>query len=819
VLREFRKPVSGLGLVMLAACGGSDAPTAGHPPVPKAASLTITISNVAAGATANVVVTGPGGFSRSFASTTTITGLTAGSYTVNASAVETENALYAAMPASQNVELTAGSERSVEVTYSLASGTLDIPIAGLPAQRDAAVAVTGPNDFSRVLTRSGTLVKLTPGVYVINAGAVTADGDGYSVAAMPRSVDLSATTAPYVVNIAYVIATGRLQVHANGLPPGATASFQVTGPAGFTQTASAGQVLLGLTPGVYTITATNVLAGSNTYIPGTSTVAVTVVPSLVAAQANVAYTLMNTGGGSGQLNLTIENLYVTQAVQSFAGDVPLVAGRDGLVRAFVKANNSNNSQPQVRVRLYNGGTLVQTLTLNAPTAAVPTNVDDAALASAWYAAVPGTYIQPGVRVLADVDPANVVAEGSETDNTWPASGTAATLTVKLVPTFNVRFVPVRQGNDLTGNVSASNTATFLNDMRRMFPLGVIDADVRATYTTSAPLLQANDNNNAWQTVLSEVNALRAVDGSTRYYYGVVKTGYTSGVAGMGYLGAPAAIGWDHLPSGADVMAHELGHNWGRYHSPCGGAGSPDPSYPYAGGKIGVSGYDLTTSVFKSPSMADVMGYCSSPWVSDYTYKGIMNYRETHPFVATAAAMRPPAPGVLVWGRITGDRVILEPAFDIVARPSLPQRSGPHRIEGLADDGSVLFSLGFEGESVDHASNDRHFAFVVPRSHMRGRSIATLRLRAHGRSAELRSAASAQADETRDSIRVRRIAGQHATLRWSGANVRGVLVRDARTGDVLSIARGGSANFETAAGEVELILSDGVRSRSRRQPVR
>jgi hypothetical protein len=557
--------------------------------------------------------------------------------------------------------------------------------------------------------------------------------------------------------------------------------------------------------------------GASTYVPAPTNVAVAVAPSLVAAQANVAYTL-SAGGGSdsgGPLNLTIDNLYITQAVQTFLGDVPLVAGRDGLVRVFVKANTNNTAQPQVRVRLFNGSTLIQTLTVNPPTSAVPTVVSDATLNSAWYAIVPGASIQPGLRVLAEVDPGNSVAEASESDNTWPASGTAAALVVKNVATFSVRFVPVRQSNNYTGNVSAANTAAFLADMRRMYPLAAIDADVRATYTTNAPVLQANDMNNAWNTVLSEVNALRALDGSSRHYYGVVKTTYSSGVAGMGYLGAPAAIGWDHLPSGADVMAHEMGHNWGRYHAPCGGAGSPDPSFPYVGGKIGVSGFDLTSSLFKPPSLADLMGYCSSPWVSDYTYKGILNYREAHALAMSAAAMRKPEPSVLLWGRIGDGEVVLEPAFDVVAPARFPEKVGPHRLEALAEDGSVLLALAFDGESVDHSTNQQHFAFVVPQSALRGKEIAALRLSARGRSAELRSRGSRDAA----AVRVMRTRTTSADVTWSDSNIRGVLVRDARSGDILTFARSGRALVHNAGDSLDLVISDGVRSRATRVSVK
>jgi hypothetical protein len=42
-----------------------------------------------------------------------------------------------------------------------------------------------------------------------------------------------------------------------------------------------------------------------------------------------------------------------------------------------------------------------------------------------------------------------------------------------------------------------------------------------------------------------------------------------------------------------------------------------------------------------------------------------------------------------------------------------------------------------------------------------------------------------------------------------------MVRDAATGEVLSFARGGSVVLHTPAAELELVLSDGVRSTASR----
>lgn len=813
-----------LALALTAACGGGDGPIAGNSIAPRTGSLTVIVAEVPTGTTASVTVAGPNGFARTIGGTTTITGLAPGSYTVSAGEISTESAFYQAMLATQNVEVMAGNAPAVDVVYALASGSLELSIVGLPASGAGAITVAGPNNYLQKVSANVTLFKLPPGSYVITADAVTLAGDGYAAPVTARTVDIAASLAPTVVSVAYAVTTARLLVTASGLPPTATATFQVSGPNAFSQVASLGQIIAGLVPGTYTITSPNVSIGSTTYVPTTVNLAITLEASAVPAQATVPYVIAGGGGGGpNQINLTIDALYVTQSVQTYAGDVPLVAGRDGLVRVFVKANTANTVQPQVRVRLYSGATLLNTLTVSAPASAVPTTPNDATLASAWYAPVAGSLIQPGLQILADVDPSNAVAEGSETDNLWPASGVGATMNVKSVSTFSVRFVPVTQSNGLTGNVTSANTAAFLNDMRRMYPLGTIDAEVRAPFTTSAAIFQSNDNNGAWSAVLAELNALRIAEGSGRYYFGIAKTTYNSGVAGMGYLGTPAALGWDHLPSGADVMAHELGHNWGRYHAPCGGAGSPDPLYPYAGGSIGASGYDLTTSVFKAPSMADLMGYCVPNWVSDYTYKGILSYRETHASVSTATQKRVAEPGLLVWGRVNGTQLVLEPAFEIVAPASLPVRRGAHHIDGVADDGTLLFSYAFEGDAIDHGNpQERQFAFVVPLSALRGNTLGTLRLRSGARVAEARSSAAtlrALDDAGAAAPRVRRLAGRTARLSWSDAAVRGVLVRDARTGEILTFARGGVAAFATGASNVELVASDGVRSRSRRLVVR
>ena len=42
-----------------------------------------------------------------------------------------------------------------------------------------------------------------------------------------------------------------------------------------------------------------------------------------------------------------------------------------------------------------------------------------------------------------------------------------------------------------------------------------------------------------------------------------------------------------------------------------------------------------------------------------------------------------------------------------------------------------------------------------------------------------------------------------------------LIRDRRTGEVLSFARGGAAQIRASSGDLEITVSDGVRSATRR----
>ncbi len=772
--------------------------------------LTVTISGLPGGTNASVTVTGPGGFSQNLTATQTLNGLTAGGYTVTAASVTSGSFGYSPVPGSQSVTVSGGATASASVTYSASTGGLTVTISGLPGGTNASVTVTGPGGFSQNLTATQTLSGLTPGSYTIAGSNVASGGFTYAPAPVSQSKAVSAG-ATAAASVSYAATTGSLTVTISGLPGGTSANVTVTGPGGFSQNLTATQTLTGLTPGSYTIAASNVASGGFTYAPAPVSQSKAVSAGATAA-AGVSY---SPSGGGPTLDLSVNGVYLTQAAQKYDGSVPLVAGRDAYLRVFALANQANTAAPQVRVRLYSGAVLVQTYTIAAPSLSVPTAVNEGSLVSSWNVLVPAALVQPNLKVLADVDPANGVAESDESDNQFPSSGTPGPVDVRALPTYMVRFVPVlQQANGTQGNVTVGNTSSFLADPKLLLPIGAFDADVRAVYTTTAPALDSGNSNGAWGTILSEVLALRGTDGSTRYYYGVVHTTYGSGVAGIGYVGgsARAAIGWDNLPSGSNVMAHETGHNMGRQHAPCGGAGSPDPAYPYAGGAIGVWGLNVTTLALKAPTLPDLMGYCNPNWVSDYNWSAMVTYRQGGPNNAPPAAGVVADSGLLVWGRITDTGVVLEPAFKVGARPDLAPRPGPYRLQLLGRNGSLAGSLSFEATEVADLPGgvERHFAFVLPLDPALEQDLAEIRVLAGTRIAS-RVSSSSGAPAVDPEQRLTRAGAQQVEVTWNPSRYPMVMVRDAATGQVLSFARGGAARLWTRSGRFDLIFSDGVRS--------
>jgi hypothetical protein len=188
---------------------------------------------------------------------------------------------------------------------------------------------------------------------------------------------------------------------------------------------------------------------------------------------------------------------------------------------------------------------------------------------------------------------------------------------------------------------------------------------------------------------------------------------------------------------------------------------------------------------------------------------VMQYRSSES-VSFASLRQAVQPTLVVWGRIENGRPVLEPAFQAITRPSLPQGGGPFRVEARTSDGAPVFSLDFSPVQIaDDPQGGRVFAFAVPVTPEQHARIHHLRLSAAGGVAEV----SREGDGVAN-VEVTGAGAGRVSLRWDAKRAPMVVVRDPRSGQILSLARGGRAEVVTDAPELSVGVSDRVQTREK-----
>jgi uncharacterized protein YjdB len=543
--------------------------------------------------------------------------------------------------------------------------------------------------------------------------------------------------------------------------------------------------------------------------PGTATITVT----SQADPARTATVAVTVTGTATNPNLDIAALYLVQSVQQLDGRVPLIADRAAVARVFLRGSRTGLAAAGVRVRIFQGSTLLGTFTGSA----VPTLTVDESCCSA-NVAIPASVMRAGISVLADVDPDNTVTEANETDNSFPLSGMAQALSVTAVPAMNVRFVPVQQNRGGATGVANNSLLTFF---RSMWPLSTINVTVRAPLVIDYAI--GSENFDDWIRLVRDVEVARTADRSTAYYYGLVRTTGTRGVLGLAN-GIPArtAIGIDEgTPFGAAqsqlTFAHEMGHVLGLRHSPCGNAAGPEPTYPFPDGRTGAYGMDtFAGNAIKAPTLSDVMSYCEPQWVSAFNYRKVFDYRQTTAGTSAPAAA---APVVLISGSVVSGAVTLDPAFSLDASPATQSAAGRMELTAYGDDNRVLFTWRFNPYRVSDATEGAEaFVVAVPVPVETQLRIArlTVRDRANAGTAARTRAVTSAAGASPVALSVARTSSDRLQLSWSPATVPGIMVRHRATGQIVAIARNGTLNLAQFGrpDELEVYQSNGVTSTTR-----
>ncbi|MFN9205210.1 MAG: hypothetical protein ACK6DP_19390 [Gemmatimonas sp.] len=695
-------------LLLPAAACEHPTPTPADPP---RGTLVVQVTGLPAGADADVHVTGPNGFARTLTGSDVLSNLMPGRYLARAGDVRVSGFTWSGMPSSADVGVPTGDTSRLAIGYELATGALAVTVTGLPGGVVGAVRISGPGGLTRVASGSVVFGDLPPGSYTVRVDSVNAGGTAWRSPAAP-DVRINASTVPSTLLVPYENVTGRLVLGATGLPAGVRPRARVQGPLQVDRFIVGGEVA-SLPVGSYQITPLAVSAlpdGSGPSWSPASRSVPRVVTTATADTVTVSY-----ASNPSAPNLTIDRVTITQAVQRADNSIPLVAGREALLRAYGRAARAGVRAVPARVRLFEGTTVLGALVLTPPVGSVPLEPLESDLASTYAIRLAGDLVRSSLRLVVDVDPDSTLGETQRSDNVWPAGATPRALNATVVPPFTVRFVPVTIGT-ATGDISARTQTRFLHTARTLWPLAQVTSDVRTPLVSAAPVLHPTDANGAWTTVLSELRALRLLDGAppTTHYYGVVPVPYDSGTFGLGLVGSPTAVGWDRAD--ADVVAaHEWGHNFGRLHAPCGDPPNADPQFPSVGGLTGTIGWDARTSTVFGPTTADIMGYCTPAWVSEYSYTRVLAFRQAAALSAPRLVASPgEADGLLVWGRVVRGALVLEPATDLHAPITPPAGAPTHVVDLLDADLQPLISWPIEAEVVDHGPRrDQIFAVVLP----------------------------------------------------------------------------------------------------------
>lgn len=396
-------------------------------------------------------------------------------------------------------------------------------------------------------------------------------------------------------------------------------------------------------------------------------------------------------------DFSADGLEVTQAIQNLANSAPLVAGKTTYVRVYGR-QLSGPSTPNVEVRLTGikndvplpGSPLrpvngVRALTTGA-------NFDRARLNDGWYFLLPASWITAGnVALQVEIDPRQIHSDPNRTNNSR-----SQTVIFQNQPPVCVWTVPVRTHTPLPATTDP-NFWSMVSHFNRRWPVpdtwifrdtspveelqvcwwGPFPYPCYGPYEledgwsiTNGPPDRDKVIISLWGRALLSFNPDACDDrGAPVHFMGMVHpnannggaSGYASLISKQSWVQLPPRTpnptppGWNQLRAGS-VMAQELAHNVGRKHINCGSPDNVDTNYPYPGCQIAnvgadsYYGFDTTTlQPIRPNETADFMSYASRSWVSDYTWRALMNS-----FVAanvSAAALSAPVEGESVF--VTG----------------------------------------------------------------------------------------------------------------------------------------------------------------------
>jgi hypothetical protein len=343
----------------------------------------------------------------------------------------------------------------------------------------------------------------------------------------------------------------------------------------------------------------------------------------------------NDGCGGSARNVSLRQITWNQGVEVpvYSDDeepeenAPLLSGRPLLVRAFVDVEPAFTKRT-LAARLFLSSDNEPSVYYDKREISFDSRPYD--LDTTFQFLVPAAALMDSAELAIEVVECDLSVSGPVLSPRAPKEGELS-LELQESPEISVAIVPIEHDGRLP-DTSEEHLAPYARTLEAMFPLA------QAKLAVLPPMTSGQEGTLDFDALLTRLQERRATDQPAPdiYYFGFVRPKATlkehcsssDCTYGIGYQTRSSAfrvaLGIEYGDRASeDTFVHELGHNMGLGHAPCGTDG--DPKYPYPDAALGSLGFDFRSQEALDPTETkDVMSYCEPTWVSDYTYRTVFS---------------------------------------------------------------------------------------------------------------------------------------------------------------------------------------------------